>query len=210
MQKFTFILFFIIMAIVIVVNIISRIRFRKKRLATNQKLQASVKEQNFNVTKTISVRDSRTFNSTNEEEFQKIFVDAENKKLFLTDYAKQKFHTFDFADIIDTEVYETSSVSGGRKRRDINEYCNSLKFVIKIDSMDMPQIIYDIGMGRKIDKNSNIYANLRASLQELKSFFDVIKSEKSPKKKKFVYCKYCGTKNSEDSPRCVSCGGDLR
>ena len=209
MQKYTIILCLIITIIVVVANIISRIRFMKKRLATNQKLQAKLKEQNFNVTKAISIRDSRTFNSTNEEDKQKIFVDTENKKLFLTDYAKQKFHTIDFADIIDTEIYETSSISGGRKRRDINEYCNSLKFIIKIDSIEMPQIIYDIGLGRKIDKNSNMYANLRGAIQEVNSFFDVISNEKTPKKR-FIFCRYCGTKNSEDEPKCISCGGDLK
>ena len=156
MQKFTFISVFIIMAIVLVVNIISRIRFRKKRLAINQKLDAKVKEQNFNITKTISIRDSRTFNSTNEQDKQKILVDAENKKLFLTDYSKGRFHVIDFADVIDCEIYETSSISGGRRRRDITDYCNSLKFIIKIDNMDMPQVTYDIGLGIKIDKDSTV------------------------------------------------------
>ena len=209
MQKFTFILFFIIMAIVIIVNIISRIKFRKKRMAINQKLEEKVKEQNFNVTKTILIRDSRTFNSTDNLDKQKILIDADNKKLFLTDYSKGKFHTVDFADVIDCEIYETSSISGGRRRRDFTDNCNSLKFIIKIDNMDMPQIVYDIGMGIKIDKNSNMYRNLRGAIQEVNSFFDVVCSEKTSKKK-FVFCKYCGTKNSEDSPKCTSCGGDLK
>ena len=131
-------------------------RFRKKRLSINKKLEEKLKETNFNVTKTISIRDSRTFNSIEEEDKQKIFVDAENQKLFLTNYSKEKFHTIDFADIVDAEIYETSAISGERKRRDINEYCNSLKLIIKIDNMDMPQITYDIGLGRKIDKEGNI------------------------------------------------------
>lgn len=210
MNKFSFFLFVITIAIIVIVKVISNIRFRKKRLAINQKLQAKVKEQNFNVTKIISIRDCRTFNSTDEEDKQKIFVDADNKKLFLTDYSKEKFHTIDFADIVESEIYETSAISGGRRRRDINDYCNSLKLIIKIDNIDMPQITYDIIFGTKVDKESNMYRNLRVALQEVESFFDVLSADKKSNKKKFVFCRYCGTKNSEESPKCISCGGDLK
>ena len=210
MEKFTYISVAIIFVIIVICKIISHLRFRKKRLSINKKLEEKLKETNFNVTKTISIRDSRTFNSIEEEDKQKIFVDAENQKLFLTNYSKEKFHTIDFADIVDAEIYETSAISGERKRRDINEYCNSLKLIIKIDNMDMPQITYDSGLGRKIDKEGNMYRGLRGQLQEVKSFFDVISAEKTSKKTKFVFCKYCGTKNSEEAPKCSSCGGDLK
>ena len=209
MDSLTIKLFLIVMVVVVTVSIISNIKFRKKRRATNKKLELKLKEEKFNVTKTISVYDCKTYNSTNEEDIQKIYVDADNKKLFLTDYSKEKFYTIDFADVVDCEIFETSSVSSEGRRRDVNEYCNSMKLIIKINNMDMPQITYDI-VFRKVDKESNTYRGLRAYLQETKSFFDVLKSEKASKRKKFVYCKYCGTKNSEEAPKCSSCGGDLR
>ena len=209
MQNYTFLLLVIIVAIIIIFKLISRIRFLRKRKAINQKLEAKLKEENFNPTKTITLTDCRTFNSLGDDDKQKIFVDANNKKLFLTDYSKEKFYTIAFGDVVDSEIYETSSISG-RRKRDINECCNSMKLIIKINNMDMPQISYDIVFGRKIDKESSIYRNLRSSLQEVESFFDVIKSEKTAKAKSFVYCKYCGAKNHEESLKCESCGGDLK
>lgn len=203
----TLVLCLIIFGIIILKKIISQARFLKKRRKTNKLLEQKLKDENFNATKTINVLDSKTINSLNEDK-QKIFVDAKNKKLFLTDYSKQKFYTLNFSDVVGCEIFETNSISG--KRRDLENWCNSLKLIIKINNMDMPQISYDIVFKGKVDKESNAYATLRNSTQEVKAFFDVINSEKAPKSKKFVYCMYCGAKNHEDSLKCESCGGELK
>ncbi|MBQ7917478.1 MAG: hypothetical protein IJ310_01525 [Clostridia bacterium] len=204
----TLVLFFITLGIIILKKTISKARFLKKRRKTNKLLEQKLKEENFKPTKTINVLDSRTINSLNEDR-QKIFVDAKNKKLFLTDYANQKFYNLNFSDVVGCEIFETNSISG--KRRDLENWCNSLKLIIKINNMDMPQISYDIVVKAKVDKESNIYSTLRNSTQEVKAFFDVINSEPAAtKSKKFVYCIYCGAKNHADSLKCESCGGDLK
>ena len=210
MGKYTVVLCIIITAIVVIVKVISKILFLKKRKSINQKLQSKLQELKFNATKTILLSDCRTFNSLSDDDRQKIFIDADNKKLLLTNYRNEKFHVIDFADIVDCEIYESSSISSEGRRRRVNEWCNSMKLIIKINNMDMPQISYEIIFGRKVDKESSVYRNLRSSLQEAKSFFDVIKSEKVSPKIRFVYCKYCGAKNNETSHKCESCGGDLK
>ena len=198
----------ITVAIILFKKIISRILFLRKRKATNRLLQQKLKESNFEETKIIHILDRRTINSTNEEEKQKIYIDAKNKKLFLTDYSKQKFYTINFEDVVGCEIFETNSISG--KRKNIENWCNSLKLIIKINNMDLPQITYDVVFKCKVDKESNLYANLRNSVQEVKSFFDVINSNASQTHKKFVYCRYCGAKNHQESLKCESCGGDLK
>ena len=202
------IIIFVTVAIILLKKIISRALFLKKRKATNRLLEQKIKQENFEVSKTIYVLDWRTINSTNEEEKQKIYVDAKNKKLFLTNYAKQKFHTVNFSDIVGSEIFETSSISG--RRKNIENLCNSLKLIVKINNMDLPQITYEVIFKTKIGKESVLYSNLRNSIQEVKSFFDVINAGSTQKSKKFVYCKYCGAKNHEESLKCTSCGVDLK
>lgn len=203
------ILFLITLAVIVLFKIISKIRFRKKRLKINKKLDEKLKEQNFVATKTILITDCRTLNLSDDAEKQRLLIDAKNKKLFLTDYSKEKFYTINFGDVVDCEIFENSAISG--KRREMKEWCNAMKMIIKINNMDTPQITYDVVLkNRKVDKESNDYMKLINGLQEIKSFFDVIKSEKTDKKKRFVYCMYCGAKNHEESLKCESCGGELK
>lgn len=204
-------LFLIICAVIIIFKIISKVRFTKKRLKTDEKINKKLKEENFNATKTLVITDCRTIALTKDEAKQKIFIDADNKKFFLTDYKKDKFFVLNFGDVIDCEIYETSAIASEGNRRRMKEFCNNLKLIIKIDNIDYPQIEYDIVFGRRrVDKSSVQYQNLRDGLQEIKSFFDVIKSEKTAKRKKFIYCIYCGAKNHDDSLKCESCGGNLK
>lgn len=205
------ILFLIVCVVLIIVKIISKIIFSKKRKKINEKINNELKNKNFNTTKTLLITDCRTLKASTDEEKQKIFLDADNKKIFLADYREEKFFILDFDEIVDCEIYESSSMSSEGKRKRIKEWCNTMKLIIKIDNIDAPQIDYDIIFGRrKVDKESIYYKNLRDELQEVKSLFDVIKSEKVTKRKKFIYCKYCGTKNHEESLKCESCGGHLK
>lgn len=207
----TIILFLIVFTIVILVNIISRLRFAKKRRKVNKKVDNALKEKNFNATKTIFITDCRTLKAAKDDEKQRMFLDTENRKFFLADYKKEKFFVLDFNEIVDCEIYEHSAMISEGRRREIKEWCNSMKFIIKIDSIDTPQIEYDIVFGRRrVDKESVQYKELRDGLQEVKALFDVIKAEKTSKRKHYVYCKYCGAKNHEESLKCEFCGGNLK
>lgn len=203
----TLVLCLIITGIILLKRMISKIKFFKKRKKVNKLLEQKVAAENFKATKTLYVSDWRTTNSPNEQK-QQILVDSKNKKLLLTDYVKQKFYVLNFSDVIGCEIFETSSISG--KRKNMDNWCNSLKLIIKIKDMDLPQVAYEIVSKRKVDKESHLYEALRNSTQEIKSFFDVINSEAAPKSKKFVYCMYCGAKNHAESLKCESCGGDLK
>lgn len=206
----TFGLFLVTLAVIIVIKIISKIRFRKRRLKTNRKLQAKLEELKFTPTKTILITDCRTLTLSNDEEKQRILIDADSKHVFLVDYAKDKFFKIHFGDIVDCEIFENSAIYSEGRRRRMKECCNSMKLIIKVNNMDAPQIAYDIVFSRrKIDKESNEYMTLRNGIQEVKTFFDVIKSEKT-KKKRFIYCRYCGAKNHEESLKCESCKGNLK
>ena len=206
----TLILTLIVAAIILIIRTISRIVFLKKRRKINEKINLELKEKNFNPTKTLLITDCRTLKARDEEK-QKIFLDADSKKIFLYDYDKEKSFVLDFNEIVDCEIYESSAISSEGRRRNVKEWCNTMKLIIKIDNIDDPQIDYEIVFGRrKVDKESVYYKNLRDGLQEVKSLFDVIKSEKTSRKKKYIFCRYCGAKNHDESLKCEFCGGNLK
>ncbi|MBR2340867.1 MAG: hypothetical protein IKA72_00455 [Clostridia bacterium] len=169
-------------------NNMSEIEKRQRNL--NQKLFEHLREINFNTTKTIHLNDYATFNKGVDSK-KIISVDNENKKVALVDYEKQKMFIVNFQDILSYEIYENGSNStiggnvggffGGIFSAETNGMCKDLKLIIRLNSYENAQIVYNIisnttfNMG--LNKSTKQYMQGISSLQEVVSFLEVVKNE---------------------------------
>ena len=162
----------------------------KKQRNLNQSLFEYLRKTNFNKTKTIYLNDYATYNK--REDSKKIIgIDSKNKKIALVDYEKEKVIIADFRDILSYEIYENGSnatiggnvggIFGGIFNAETNGMCKDLKLIIRLNSYENAQIVYNIisnttfNMG--LNKSTDQYRKCVSSLQELVSFLEVIKWE---------------------------------
>ena len=167
---------------------ISEVEKRQRNL--NQTLSEYLRETNFNKTKIIYLNDYATYNKGMDSK-KIIGIDNENKKIALVDYEKAKMLIVDFRDILSYEIYENGSNStiggnvggffGGVFSAETNGMCKDLKLIIRLNSYENAQIVYNIisnttfNMG--LNKSADQYRKCVSSLQELVSFLEVIKCE---------------------------------
>ncbi len=155
----------------------------------NKKILEYLKAHEFKVSKIFFITDSHTYNKENS--FKKmIVVDNENKKLCLIDYQSKKYYIIDFDEYLNYELYENGGlvtnggtiggVGIGLFGAETNGNCKDLKLIIRIKSLTKPQVVYEIisnymaDMG--LNKSSPLYRRSISSLQEVISFFEVIKN----------------------------------
>ena len=187
-------------------------RFMKRYGKINDSILSKLKAEGFKVDKVFKVVDCLNVKTARGVRYQKILVDSKNKKVCLINYDDVKAHVLDFSEIVGCEIYENSVVSGytWKRKTVVNNKCNDLQLIFKIDNLDCPQIKYNIVYeGCKLEKDGKSLKYIKDKLQEIKAFFDVINHEKTSKKKKFIYCRSCGAKNDAESLKCVSCGDKL-
>lgn len=156
----------------------------------NRKISEYLQAHEFKVSKIFYITDSHTFNKENS--FKKmIVVDNENKKLCLINYQSKKYYIIDFDEYLNYELYENGGmvtngeiiggVGIGVFGAETNGNCKDLKLIIRIKSLTKSQVVYDIisnymaDMG--INKSSPLYRGCIFSLQEVISFFEVIKND---------------------------------
>ena len=166
----------------------SEIEKRQRNL--NQRLSEHLRETNFNKTKIIYLNDYATYNKGTDSK-KIIGIDNENKKIALVDYEKAKMLIADFRDILSYEIYENGSNAtiggnvggffGGIFSAETNGMCKDLKLIIRLNSYENAQVVYNIisnttfNMG--LNKSTDQYRECVSSLQELVSFLEVIKCE---------------------------------
>lgn len=186
----------------------------KKYKAINEKVVLKLKEMGFKASKIFALSGRKS--GLEDIEKMLILADSKNKKIAFVDYDKLMCNVVDYKDLIDYKVIEkngtdvdshihhsliwdsTYTVASSR------EICKKLQLVFVLNNEEDSTIIYDL-VKSSISIDSDRYKRLSKELIEITAFLDIVKKN-APKDKKFVYCKYCGTKNEYDSKKCSSCG----
>lgn len=167
---------------------ISEVDKRQRNL--NQKLFEHLRERNFSRAKIIYLNDYATYNKALDSK-KIIGIDNENKKIALVDYEKAKIFIVNFQDILNYEIYENGSNSmiggnvggfwGGIFSAETNGMCKDLKLIIRLNSYETPQIVYNIILNTTfnagVNKSTNQYKSCITSLQEVVSFLEIVKNE---------------------------------
>ena len=179
--------FLLIFAIIHNFNI-SEVEKRQRNL--NQKIFEHLREGNFSIAKIIYLNDYATYNKALDSK-KIIGIDNENKRIALVDYEKAKIYIVNFQDILNYEIYENGSNSmiggnvggfgGGIFSAGINGMCKDLKLIIRLNSYETPQIVYNIILNTTfnagVNKSTNQYKSCITSLQEVVSFLEIVKNE---------------------------------
>ena len=159
---------------------------------TNQ-TQANIVDTSFIVSKTIDIT-ANGWSST------KLLLDDQNKT-FIYQKGKAYSKTYKFSDLINYEVYENGKsrvqgragsaliggaffglgglVVGSSMSRNINEKCNQLKLIIRLNDFDCPQIVITYVDNVDLDKNGWIYRNMKKNIQAVCSMLEYILNEKT-------------------------------
>lgn len=182
----------------------------------NEKVLDEIKNNGFVLTKTFYLKAQKTGNALIEQYM--VCVDSENKKLCFIDYASKTYRVVDFKDFITYKVFENNGVKIENETKTAfdstltttvsKNVCKRLKLIIVINDMEQTNIVYDL-IKSGMSFESSTYKALINSIIELTSFLDVV-DKNTPKSKKYIYCKYCGVKNSENSAHCSACGSVLK
>ena len=130
----------------------------------------------------------------------KLLIDNQNKKFI---YQKGKIYSkaYKFSDLINYEVYENGKsqvqgragsaliggaffglgglIVGSSMSRNINEKCNQLKLIIRLNDFDCPQIVITYVDNVDWDKNGWTYRNMKENLQSVCSMLEFMLNEKT-------------------------------
>lgn len=159
---------------------------------TNQ-TQVNIVDSSFIVSKTINIMASG-WSST------KLLIDNQNKK-FIYQKGKTFSKTYKFSDLINYEVYENGHskvkgragsaliggaffgfgglIVGSSMSRNINEKCNQLKLIIRLNDFDCPQIMITYVDNVDWDKNGWTYRKMKENLQSVCSMLEFMLNEKT-------------------------------
>ena len=168
----------------------------KSSVYNNVKYEQQKKElpdTDFIISKTIPILASG-WSST------KLLIDNQNKK-FIYQKGKIYSNTYKFSDIINYEVYENGKsqvqgragsaliggaffglgglIVGSSMSRKINEKCNQLKLIIRLNDFNCPQIVITYVDNVDWDKNGWTYRNMKENLQSVCSMLEFMLNEKS-------------------------------
>ena len=155
--------------------------------------QKALPDSDFVITKEISILASG-WSST------KLLIDNQNKK-FIYQKGKSFSRTYKFSDLINYEVYENGHskvkgragsaliggaffglgglIVGSSMSRNINEKCNQLKLIIRLNDFDCPQIMITYVDNVDWDKNGWTYRNMKENLQSVCSMLEFMLNEKT-------------------------------
>ncbi|MBQ2718263.1 MAG: SHOCT domain-containing protein [Clostridia bacterium] len=155
--------------------------------------QVNIVDSNFILSKTIDIM-ANGWSST------KLLIDNENKK-FIYQNGKSYSKTYKFSDLINYEVYENGHskvkgragsaliggaffglgglIVGSSMSRNIDEKCNQLKLIIRLNDIDNPQIVINYIDNADLDKSSKSYRNMKENLQSVCSMLEYMLNEKT-------------------------------
>ena len=150
-------------------------------------------DPNFIISKSVSILASG-WSSTN------LLIDNQNKKF---NYQKGKVYSksYSFSDIINYEVYENGKsqvegragsaliggaffglgglIVGSSMSRNINEKCNQLKLIIRLNDFNYPQIVITYVDNVDWDKSGWVYRNMKENIQAVCSMLEYMLNEKT-------------------------------
>ena len=128
----------------------------------------------------------------------KLLIDNQNKK-FIYQKGKKYSKTYSFSDLINYEVYENGksqvqgragsaliggaffglggAIVGGNRSRSINEKCNQLKLILRVNDFNCPEIVITYVNNVDVDKSSSIYRNMKSNLQSVCSMLEYMLNE---------------------------------
>ncbi len=169
-------------------------KIRKRQLEINQKAKAYLRKVGFKITSVFYFCDQATFRVGNEYK-KMLAVDNVNKKFALVNYASGKTVVADYKEFLNYEIYENSNmvISGGAIggmglgffAAEASGQCKDLRLIMRLTRPDNPHVAYDVlprtFMNIGVHKNSKAYRDCLASLQEMASFFEVIKNQNETK-----------------------------
>lgn len=168
-----------------------RKNFLKRRAEINASLNKTAAENGLNIDKTFVVNDHLTFDKADTRIKPQFLIDSAAKKMIFVDYDKPLTVVADFSEFLNYEIYENGSMAfsggavggmlaGGFWGNAVGK-CNNLRLIIRLKRYDCPQMTYDIiaktPLNLGVVKTSKAYQNCVSSMQELASFFEVIKQE---------------------------------
>ena len=163
---------------------------RKRQFDINQKAKIHLRKIGFKSTSEFYFSDQATIRKDNNYK-KMLLVDGVNKKFALVNYKSGTLVIADFKEFLNYEIYENSImiISGGAMGglglgffgAQASRQCKDLRLIMRISKPNAPHVAYDVvprtffNIG--LSKNSNVYRDCMSSLQEMVSFFEVIKNE---------------------------------
>ena len=155
--------------------------------------QKHIIDDNFVLSKIIDI-----ISSYNHSD--KILIDNVNRK-FIYNKGKEYSKAYNFSDIINYEVYENGKsqvqgragsaliggaffglgglIVGSSMSRNINEKCNQLKLIIRLNDFDCPQIMITYVDNVDWDKSGWMYRNMKENMQAVCSMLEYMLNEKT-------------------------------
>ena len=207
----------IVVPIMLVVS--RRKKIKKGRLDTNSFFKESNASFIASADKSLYLFDSMNFNDDDYK--QMMFFDFNKKKVLLFDYRTESSFLLDFSDIVGCDKSFVSntetngSIYSGHHSLKINSQVVNkfvmMNLIIKTKNKKCPIITYELFIPtlfkKNIKDNESLFRKILTSVNNATAMFDIILDVK--KTNKFVFCKYCGAKNSDDATECKKCGSTL-
>ena len=69
------------------------------------------------------------------------------------------------------------AIVGGSRSRSVNEKCNQLKLILRVNDFNCPEIVIIYVNNVDVDKNSSIYKNMKSNLQSVCSMLEYMLNE---------------------------------
>lgn len=168
-----------------------RKKFLKKRAEINATLAQTANSHGLHIDKVFVIDDHQTFDKKEQSIKPQFLIDMTAKKMIFVDYDKPLTVIVGFEEFLNYEIYENGSMAfsggavggllvGGFWGESVGK-CNNLRLIIRLKRYDCPQMVYDIiaktPLNLGIVKTSKAYQTCVSSMQELASFFEILKSE---------------------------------
>lgn len=174
--------------------------FLKTQLEKSAENIVEISEQQKNID-TTDFKISKIFDIKNDAlKGIKLLVDSENKKFIFQNKDVVCIKPYNFSDILNYEVYENGKsqvqgragsaliggaffglgglIVGSSMSRNINEKCNELKLIIRINDLENPQIVIPY-IRTQCDKSGWMYRDAVKNVQELCSLLEYIINSKT-------------------------------
>ena len=173
-----------------------RKKFLQKRAEINATLSQTVQSNGLNIDKVFVINDYQSFHKENAELKPQFLIDTAARKMIFVDYDKPLIAVVGFEEFLNYEIYENGSMafSGGAVGGllvggfwgESTGKCTNLRLIIRLKRYDCPQMTYDVVtqtfMNWGITKTSPAYQTCVSSMQELASFFEILKNEAADQK----------------------------
>ncbi len=166
-------------------------KFLSRRAVLNTSVNTVITEHGLHIDKTFILNDYLTFKKQDVNSKPHFLIDSTAKKMVFVDYDKPLTVVADFNEFLNYEIYENGSMafSGGAIGGafvggffgSTEGKCNNLRLIVRLKRYECSQMTYDIiaktPLNWGVNKTSKAYQTCMSSMQELVSFFEVIKKE---------------------------------